>query len=198
MRTCFAQQGTGHSPSHSGTQGKSEPCVQREPTGRAIIVIVIGNRKHRELTGDRKKYEKKRNEQREKRRTRKRTKEERKKKERRKGEREDSPCVGSKTPPCVGSKTPPCVPAKTRMCSWWKDLKNCKCGVSKRCQKLYQDTVMGNLPGTEQSGRRKGRRRKGAETGHKMESELMTAIQAREPRQNSRSRRLDHSEKLRL
>ena len=29
---------------HSGPQGKSEPCVQREPTERVIIVIVIENR----------------------------------------------------------------------------------------------------------------------------------------------------------
>ena len=32
---------TGPWPTHSGDQGMSEPCVQREPTGRAIIVIVI-------------------------------------------------------------------------------------------------------------------------------------------------------------
>ena len=68
------------------------------------------------------------------------------------------------------------------MCSRWKDLKNCKCGVSKRCHKLYQDTVVG----TCQDGakwKKEGKKEKRSRTGHKMESELMTAIQAREPRQ---------------
>ena len=35
----------GPRPTHSGTQGWSEPCVQREPTRRAIFVIVIEQRK---------------------------------------------------------------------------------------------------------------------------------------------------------
>ena len=34
----------GPRPTHSGTHGKSGLCVQREPAGRAIIVIVLENR----------------------------------------------------------------------------------------------------------------------------------------------------------
>ena len=51
MDTCFLHDahvrptGTGPRSMHSGPQGKTGPCVQREPTGRAIIVIVIENRK---------------------------------------------------------------------------------------------------------------------------------------------------------
>ena len=40
----LALQGRGHSPRTHGTRGKTEPCLQREPTERAIIVIVIENR----------------------------------------------------------------------------------------------------------------------------------------------------------
>ena len=39
------QQTNGPRPTHSGTEGGSEPCVQREPTRRAILVIVIEQRK---------------------------------------------------------------------------------------------------------------------------------------------------------
>ena len=48
---------------HSGTRGKSELSVQREPTGRVLIVMVIENRK-REGTRDRER-KRKRDEQRE-------------------------------------------------------------------------------------------------------------------------------------
>ena len=33
---------------HSGPQGKSELCVQREPTERVIIVLVTGREERRE------------------------------------------------------------------------------------------------------------------------------------------------------
>ena len=36
-------------PTRSGTQGKSESCVQREPTGRVLIVIVIVYRRESRL-----------------------------------------------------------------------------------------------------------------------------------------------------
>ena len=56
---CFCMKRTirkptiGPRPTRSGTLGKSEPCVQREPTGRVLFLIVIENRK-KEPTRDRK------------------------------------------------------------------------------------------------------------------------------------------------
>ena len=58
------QQTNGPRPTHSGTEGWSEPCVQREPTRRAIFVIVIEQRK-KEMKGDRQKKKKEREPRRE-------------------------------------------------------------------------------------------------------------------------------------
>ena len=45
MKRAIRQPTNGSRPTHSGTQGESEPCVQRESSGRAVIVIVIEQRK---------------------------------------------------------------------------------------------------------------------------------------------------------
>ena len=48
MTRTFRQTGNGPSHMHSGPQGKSEFYVQREPTGRVIIVIVYDREEKRE------------------------------------------------------------------------------------------------------------------------------------------------------
>ena len=45
MMRAIRQSANGPRPTQSGTQGKSGPCVQREPTGREIIVMVIERRR---------------------------------------------------------------------------------------------------------------------------------------------------------
>ena len=49
MKRAIRQPRNGSRPTHSGIQGKSEPCVQREPTGRVLIVIVVKGRKRDRL-----------------------------------------------------------------------------------------------------------------------------------------------------
>ena len=41
VRRAARQPTIGPRPTHSGIHRKSEPCVQREPTGRVLIVVVV-------------------------------------------------------------------------------------------------------------------------------------------------------------
>ena len=141
LRTCSPTR-NGPQPSHSGTQGKSGPCVQSEPTGRAIIVIVIEKR-NTELSGVRKNIKEKRAEkervtsrereeraekenEKDKERERERggegrgrgngtTEERKKKKERRKPTLSLLPVCRFNTSPCVGSKRFRVYPQNARM-----------------------------------------------------------------------------------
>ena len=55
---CFLRDArNGPQPTHSGTHGKSGPCVQREPTGRVIIVIVAERGEREDKSGKREEKE---------------------------------------------------------------------------------------------------------------------------------------------